>query len=135
MTVKITALQSLTLIQIRLIEIVRPRNIHIIQTRDIPMSPEVLEQLQFTQRPLRQNLLAEDIGDFLDGDALARLVVRGGADDPVRALAQLFGHGVAFVDDEVLVEDFEDLAALQAWVGHADGRVMRAKVAEEVELG
>ena len=36
---------------------------------------EVLEQLDFTQGALGKNLLAEDIGDLFDGDALARLVV------------------------------------------------------------
>ena len=116
---------NLTFIQISLIEAIRPRNIHIIQTRNISMSSEMLQQLYLPQRPLGQNLLAEDIGDFLYRDTLARLVVRGCAYDPVGALSELFGHGVALVDDEVLVEDFEYLAALQCWVGHADGLRMR----------
>jgi hypothetical protein len=36
---------------------------------------EVLQQLDLTQRALGQDLLAEDVGHFLDGHALARLVV------------------------------------------------------------
>jgi hypothetical protein len=36
---------------------------------------EVLQQLDLTQRALGEDLLAEDIGDLLDGHALARLVV------------------------------------------------------------
>jgi hypothetical protein len=36
----------------------------------------MLQQLDLTQSPLRQDLLAEDICDLLDGYALARLVVR-----------------------------------------------------------
>ena len=31
------------------------------------MASEVLQELDLTQSPLRENLLAEDIGDFLDG--------------------------------------------------------------------
>jgi len=82
------------------------------------MSPEMLQQLDLPQRPLGQNLLAEDIGHLLDRDTFPRLVVGGGADDAVGALAQLFGDGVALVDDEVLVEDFEDFAALEGGVAH-----------------
>lgn len=82
------------------------------------MSPEVLQQLDLSQRPLGEDLLAEDIGDLLDGDALTSLVVRGSNDDAVGALTELFGDGVALVDDEVLVEDFEDLAALERGVAH-----------------
>ena len=40
---------------------------------------EVLEQLDLAQCALCQNLLAEDIGDLLDGHALVCLVVYGGA--------------------------------------------------------
>ena len=39
----------------------------------------MLEQLDLTQGALGQDLLAEDIGDLLDGDAFARLVVGGRA--------------------------------------------------------
>jgi hypothetical protein len=36
--------------------------------------------------------------------------------DTVCALSQLFGHSVSLIDNEVLVEDLEDLAATE--VGH-----------------
>jgi hypothetical protein len=36
--------------------------------------------------------------------------------DPVCTLSQLFGHSVSLIDNEVLVEDLEDLAATE--VGH-----------------
>ena len=39
----------------------------------------MLQQLDLAQGALGQNLLAEDIGDLLDGDALARPVVGRGA--------------------------------------------------------
>jgi hypothetical protein len=39
------------------------------------VAPEVLEQLDLAQGALGQNLLAEDIGDLLDGDTLVGLVV------------------------------------------------------------
>lgn len=38
---------------------------------------------------------------------------RSSPNDPVGSLTQLFGHIVALVDDEVLVKDLEDLAALE----------------------
>jgi len=43
------------------------------------VAPKVLEQLDLAQGALGQDLLAEDIGDLLDGDALICLVVDGGA--------------------------------------------------------
>ena len=88
----------------------------------VSVAAEVLQKLDLAQRALGENLLAEDIGDLLDGDALAgAIVVVRRADDAVCALAQLFGDGVAFVNDEVLVEDLEHLAALQGRVGHFCG--------------
>lgn len=39
------------------------------------MASEVLQQLDLAQGALGQDLLAEDIGDLLDSDALAALVV------------------------------------------------------------
>lgn len=42
------------------------------------MAPEVLEQLDLSQGALGEDLLAEYIGDFLDGDALAGLGVGRG---------------------------------------------------------
>jgi hypothetical protein len=38
----------------------------------------MLKQLNFSQGALGQNLLAEDIGDLFDSDALTSLNVRGG---------------------------------------------------------
>lgn len=101
-----------TFVQVRLVEVVWPWNVHIVETCDVSVADKVLKQLYLTQRSLRQNLLAKNIGDLLDSDALARLVVRCGADDTVGTLSKLFGYGVAFVNNEVLVENFEDLAAL-----------------------
>ena len=42
------------------------------------MSPEVLEKLDFAQGALGENLLAKDIGNLLNGDALVRLVIHSG---------------------------------------------------------
>ena len=42
------------------------------------MASEVLEQLDFSQSALSEDLLAEDVGDFLDGDTLAGLGVGRG---------------------------------------------------------
>lgn len=82
------------------------------------MSSEMLQQLDLPQGALGQDLLAEDIGDLLDRDTLSCLVVAGCTDNAIGALAQLFGDGIALVDDEVLVEDLEDLAALEGRVAH-----------------
>lgn len=41
------------------------------------LTSEVLQQLNLSQRSLGQDLLAEDVCDLLDGDALATLVVGG----------------------------------------------------------
>ncbi|KAJ4983462.1 hypothetical protein SVAN01_11025 [Stagonosporopsis vannaccii] len=97
----------------------------------VAVAAEVLQQLDLAQGALGQDLLAEDIGDLLDGNALAGLVVGCGAAGPsacaqqsthtqararslpdyaVGALAQLLGDIVALVDDKLLVEDLEDLA-------------------------
>ena len=43
----------------------------------ITMPSEVLQQLDLAQSPLREDLFAEDIGHFLDGDAIACELVRG----------------------------------------------------------
>lgn len=83
---------------------------------------EVLEQFDLAQGTLREDLLAEDIGDLFDSHALAGLVVgcstswhlvsighedRAGRvvpHDAVSTLSELLGHIVALVDDELLVE-------------------------------
>lgn len=41
------------------------------------MTSKVLEELDLAQGTLRQNLLAEDIGDLLDGYAFIGLVIHG----------------------------------------------------------
>jgi hypothetical protein len=84
---------------------------------------EVLQQLDLAQGALGEDLLTEDIGDLLDGDAFAGLVVGGRTvgtlsasccamlpgrvlpDNAVCALAQLLGYIVTLVDNELLVED------------------------------
>lgn len=43
------------------------------------MATEVLKKLDLAQGALGEDLLTEDIGDLLDGNALAGLVVDGGA--------------------------------------------------------
>jgi len=47
----------------------------------IAVASEMLEQFYFSQGALGQDLLAEDIGDFLDGNALTRLDIRGSTID------------------------------------------------------
>jgi hypothetical protein len=47
----------------------------------VAMASEVLQQLDLAQRTLGKDLLAEDIGNFLDGDSLVGLVVDGRAVD------------------------------------------------------
>ena len=103
----------------------------------------MLEQLDLSQGTLGQDLLAEDIGDLLDGDALSCRVVGRGAvwsisvlccamqcsaarvlfspDNAVGALAQLLSHVVALVHNKLLVEDLEDLAVRE--VRHGGGGV------------
>ena len=41
------------------------------------MAPEVLEELDLPQSPLRQDFLTKDIGDFLDGHSVAGQVIGG----------------------------------------------------------
>ena len=45
----------------------------------VAVAAEVLEQLDLAESSLGENLLAKDIGDLLDGDALIGLVVDGSA--------------------------------------------------------
>lgn len=106
----------------------------------VAVAPEVLQQLDLAQGTLGEDLLAEDVGDLFDGDALARLVVGRGADNAVGALTQLLGHIVPLVDDEFLVEDLEDLAVRE--VRHGGGRgscggcaELELNVAQAVQAG
>lgn len=111
----------------------------------VSVTPEVLKELDLAQGALGEDLLAEDIGDLLDGDALVRGVVdcstvqrsasrashsktsRGSGvdgglpDNTICSLAKLLGDSVALVDDEVLVEDLEDLPSLEVRHGRAVG--------------
>jgi hypothetical protein len=112
---------SLTLVQVCFVEVVRSGNVHVVQAGDVSVATEMLQQLDLTQGALGQNLLGEDICDLLDSDTLASLVVGGSADDTVGALAEFLGDSVALVDDEVLVEDLEDLAAGKRGVAHGGG--------------
>lgn len=41
----------------------------------VSVTPEMLQELDLAQGALGQNLLAEDIGDFLDGNTLVGLVI------------------------------------------------------------
>lgn len=45
----------------------------------VAVATEVLQQLDLAKSSLGENLLAEDIGDLLDGNAFVGLVVYGGA--------------------------------------------------------
>ena len=83
------------------------------------MCSEVLEELDLSQGTLCQYLLAEDIGDLLDGDAFPSMCVCGSTDDAICALSQFFRYIVSFINDKILVEDFEDLAASE--IRHIDG--------------
>lgn len=48
------------------------------------MAPEMLEQLDLSQGALGEDLLAEDVGDLLDGDTFASLGVGRGAKNKQR---------------------------------------------------
>lgn len=96
------------------------------------MTPEVLEELDLSQRPLGENLLAEDIGHFLDSNPFSVLGVCGCAacvsvacqfvvaldlpDDTICTLTQLFRNCVSLIDHKILIEDLEHFAPTH--VGH-----------------
>lgn len=49
---------------------------------------------------------------------------RGGSpNNAIGALSQLLGYVVALINDEILVEDLEDLTALE--IGHVDAETLR----------
>ena len=95
----------------------------------------MLEQLYLPQCSLRQNFLAEDIGDLLDGNTLLslgigrRTVIRASVsryrkgvhhntessipNNTISSLAKLLGHSVSLIHNEVLVEHLEDLPSLE----------------------
>lgn len=107
------------LVQVALIEVFGTRNVHIVKTCYVSVSSKMLQQLDLAQCALSKNLLAEDIGNLLDGYTLTGLVVGSGTDDAVGSLAQLLGDIVAPVNDELLREDLEDLSVVTI-VGHID---------------
>lgn len=104
----------------------------------------MLKQLYFSEGTLGQNLLAKDIGDLLDGDALASLPVVCSAsavsvisihccsrcipNNAICTLAELFRHSVFLIDNEVLVEDLEDLPACEVCHVGVNGRCVRLGV-------
>jgi hypothetical protein len=90
------------------------------------VASEVLQELDLTQRSLREDLLAEHICDLFDRYSLASLRIGSCAsgtsaglwdslyislpDDAVCALPQLFCDGVSLVNDEVLIEYLKHFA-------------------------
>ena len=99
------------LVEICLVEVVRARDVHVVETCDVAVSSEMLQQLDLTQGSLCENLLAEHVGDLLDRNSFASVAVGSRADNAISALAQFFCDSVALINDEVLVEDLEDLSA------------------------
>ena len=99
------------------------------------MPSEMLQQLYLSERTLGQDLLAEDIGNFLDCDTLLTLRIRSRTamnrdqqtfprsrtmqsyrraipDNTVGSLTKFLGHGISLIDDEVLVEHLKHLSSL-----------------------
>lgn len=89
-----------TFVEVGLVEVVGPGNVHVVEAGDLTRSgqrvsqcnrlraghathvavpPEVLEELDLAQSALGEDLLAEDIGDLLDGDAFVGCGVDSGA--------------------------------------------------------
>ena len=94
-----------------------------VKTTCVPVLPKMLQQFDLSKSTFCQYLLAEDICDLLDGDSFASMCVCGSTDDAICALSQFLCHIVSFINDEVLVEDFEDLAASE--IRHVDGANQR----------
>lgn len=76
-----------TFVKIRLVEVVRPGNVHVIQTGNVSVPTEVLQQLDLSQGTLGKDLLAEHIGNLLDCNALTSLVVGSSADYAISTLS------------------------------------------------
>lgn len=123
----VETLYLLTLIEIRLVEVVRSWYVHVVQACDlervsllrdvapttrcqtyIAVAPKMLKQLDLPQRSLREDLLAEDIGDFLDRNALtgmdvgrrtsrSRISVSGRQDNGSDAHAMVWARGAVIV--------------------------------------
>ena len=62
------------------------------------MPSEMLQELDFSQRPLRQYLFAEHVGDLLNGDTLACLIVGCGTASK-RSQVELVMNGEKFGSD------------------------------------
>lgn len=91
------------------------------------MATEVLEEFDLSQGTLGQDLLAEDICDFLDGNTFASLTVgrctvipsaviwtaapTNVPDNTICTLAELFCNSVSLINNEILVEHLKHLAA------------------------
>ena len=102
---------------------------------NVAMAAEMLQQLDFAQSALGEDLFAKDIGNLLYGNTFAGLVVHCGAvegfpvsitarrgkvnkgmvwrrlpDDAVCALPEFFGHSIAVINNKILIEDLEHFA-------------------------
>jgi hypothetical protein len=92
----------------------------------------MLQQLYLSQRTLRQNLLAENIGDLLNRNSLLGLGIRSRAgrqelvgaqqnntgkehipNNSISTLTKLLRHRISIIDNEVLVENLEHLSAYE----------------------
>jgi hypothetical protein len=108
------------------------------------VTSEVLQELDFSQCPLGDNPLAQNVCKFLDSDPFAGVTVgrstiksdislvpstawAEGRDagkvhrreyhvpnNAISALSQLFGHIVSFIHDEILIEHLEIFEILSA---------------------
>jgi hypothetical protein len=98
----------------------------------------MLEQLDLSQRSLRKNLLAKHICHLLDSNTRIRLLVGSGAkkrsasiatvdlgsalpDDSIRSLSEFLCHIILLIDHKLLIENLEDLAALEIGCSHGGG--------------
>jgi hypothetical protein len=93
----------------------------------------MLQELDFSQRPLCQNLLAENIRHLFDSHTSSSLDIGCCAlscqplstalpsnipDNTICTLAKLFGHIVLLIDDEFLIEHLENLPSFEIGSGH-----------------
>jgi hypothetical protein len=109
------------------------------------VASEVLQELDLTQRSLREDLLAEHICDLFDRYSLASLPIgsctsvtsaglRGSLhgslpDDAICALSQLFCDGISLVNNEVLIEHFKYFAPSE--VSHLGCRLQGTSIMEQ----
>lgn len=85
-------------------------NVQVVETSDVLVTSEELQQLQLTERPFAENGFGKDIGDLLDGYRRCAVasIVFGQTDDSISTMAQFFHHCEAVVDNELLVVDGVD---------------------------